>query len=193
MFLDGHLDIQTYELAHVSVSERIFSSEDWADFEDSLEVAHNTHLLIQLWGLGQTCLFAEISQTENIGSTFWWTTNQLWSMDFDEVKVQKELSKELTDTWLESEDSVLSGCSKIDDSVIKSGFHLDDCLFGFFFNLLLLFLLFFLLLLLLFGLSFLCLSLLWLFLFSCFLLSCFLFNFDGLLWLFVFFIVKFVW
>jgi len=70
MFLDGHLDIQTYELAHVSVSERIFSSEDWADFEDSLEVAHNTHLLIQLWGLGQTCLFAEISQTENIGSTF---------------------------------------------------------------------------------------------------------------------------
>ncbi len=51
MLFYGHLDIQTYELAHMSVSERIFSSEYWANFEYSLEISHHTHLFVKLGGL----------------------------------------------------------------------------------------------------------------------------------------------
>jgi hypothetical protein len=51
MFFNSHLDIQSDELTHMSMGERVLSSEDWAYFENSLEVSHNTHLFIKLWGL----------------------------------------------------------------------------------------------------------------------------------------------
>lgn len=52
MLFDCHLDIQTYEFAHMSVSERVLGPKDWTDLENALEISHNTHLFVQLGGLG---------------------------------------------------------------------------------------------------------------------------------------------
>lgn len=70
VFLDGHLDIQAYKLAHVTMGKRVLSSEDGTDLENSLEISHNAHLLVKLRRLGKTGLLAEILETEHIGSTF---------------------------------------------------------------------------------------------------------------------------
>jgi hypothetical protein len=46
MLFNSHLDIQSDEFTHVSMSERVLCSENWTDFKNSLEVSHNTHLFI---------------------------------------------------------------------------------------------------------------------------------------------------
>lgn len=51
MLFNSHLDIQSDKLTHMSMGKRVLSSEDWTDFENSLEVPHNTHLFIKLWRL----------------------------------------------------------------------------------------------------------------------------------------------
>jgi len=60
IILDGHFDIQACELAHVSVSETVLGSEDGTNFEDSVEISHNAHLLIQLRGLGKAGFGVEV-------------------------------------------------------------------------------------------------------------------------------------
>lgn len=69
MLFDGHLQVQPYELAHMPMREGIFSSEDWSDFEDTLEIAHNAHLLVKLRGLGKASFFVEVAEVEDIGTT----------------------------------------------------------------------------------------------------------------------------
>jgi hypothetical protein len=54
----------------MSVSERIFSSENRTDFKNSLEISHNTHLFIKLRRLGKTRIFSEIFKIENITTPF---------------------------------------------------------------------------------------------------------------------------
>lgn len=70
MLLYGHFDIQTDELTHVPVSEGVLSSEDWTDFEDFLEISHDAHLLVQLWGLGKAGFSTKVSKVEDISSSF---------------------------------------------------------------------------------------------------------------------------
>lgn len=69
VLLDGHLQIETDELAHVAMGERVLSSENGADFKDSLEIAHNTHLLVELRRLRETRGLAEVLETEDVGAT----------------------------------------------------------------------------------------------------------------------------
>lgn len=70
-------------------------------------------------------------------------------MDLDEVVVDQELSEDLADSRLQSEDSLLGSGPEVDDSVVESGLHLDDgSLFLFMLALLLLWLFLFGLLLL---------------------------------------------
>jgi hypothetical protein len=70
MFFDSHLDIQPYELAHMPMSKGILSSEDRSDLVNSLEVTHNTHLLVKLRGLSQACFSIEVTKSEDIRTTF---------------------------------------------------------------------------------------------------------------------------
>lgn len=70
VLLDGHLQIETDELAHVSVGERVFSPEDGADLEDPLEVTHNTHLLVELRRLRQAGRLAEVLEVEYVRASF---------------------------------------------------------------------------------------------------------------------------
>jgi hypothetical protein len=52
VLLDGQLHVQPYELAHMTVSEGVLSTEHWANLEHALEVSHHAHLLIELGRLG---------------------------------------------------------------------------------------------------------------------------------------------
>lgn len=157
MLLNSHLDIQPNELTHMSVSERILSSENWTNFEYTLEITHNTHLLIKLRRLSKACFFTEILKTEDIGATLRTTSYQFRGMDFDEVIISQEFSEDLAYSRWNSENSLLSCCSEIDDSVVKSSFHFNDCLLWLFFSLfvLLFFMFFFFMFLLLVLLLFL--------------------------------------
>ena len=126
VLLDRHFEIQSDELAHVSVGERVLSSEDWADFKDSLEVTHNTHLLVKLGRLGQTSLPVEILELEDVGASFRAPSDHLGSMDFYKVVLEQELPEKLTDGGGNPEDGLFGLGAKIDDSVVQSGLHLDD-------------------------------------------------------------------
>ena len=70
VLFDSHFDIQSNKFTHVSVSKGIFSPENRTNLENFLEVTHNTHLLVKLWRLGETCLLTEIWETEDVSTTF---------------------------------------------------------------------------------------------------------------------------
>ena len=53
MLVESHLDIETHKFTQVTVSEGIFSSEDWSYLEDTLKVRTYAHLLVQLRGLSE--------------------------------------------------------------------------------------------------------------------------------------------
>lgn len=48
VLLDGHFQIETNKLAHMTMGEGVFGSEHWGNLKDSLEVSHHTHLLVEL-------------------------------------------------------------------------------------------------------------------------------------------------
>lgn len=126
MLLNGHLDIQSDEFTHVSMSEWVLGSENWTNFEYTLEISHNTHLFIKLRRLSKASFSVEITETEDVWSSLWSTSNQLRSMDFDKVLFKAELSEKLTDTWRQFKDGLFGSCSKIDDSIVKTGFHFNN-------------------------------------------------------------------
>lgn len=126
VLVDGHFNIQSGELTHVSVSEGLLGSEDGADLEDSVEVGHDTHLLVELRRLGEASLLVEVLELEDVGSSLRSTSDELGGMDLDESVLEKELSEELADSRGDSEDGLVGGCSEIDDSVVESGLESND-------------------------------------------------------------------
>ena len=68
-FLKRHLQIQTGELTHVSVSKGILTTEHGPDFKHALHVAHQSHLLVQLRRLLEVLvgkvIFLEVGHLEN--------------------------------------------------------------------------------------------------------------------------------
>ena len=151
MLFDCHLDIQSDEFTHVAMGEWVLCSENWTDFKYTLEVTHNTHLLIELGRLCETGFSVEIVETEDIWSSFWSTSDQLWSVDFYKIIIETVFSEELADSWGQFKDGLLSSGSEIDYSIVETSFHFNDRgnirllyflfnLFYFFFFFLLLFL-----------------------------------------------------
>lgn len=53
---EAHLKIEAHELSHVTVSVGVLGTEDRSNLEHSLEVRANSHLLVELRGLGKVCL-----------------------------------------------------------------------------------------------------------------------------------------
>lgn len=95
MLLDGHLQVQAYELAHMPMREGILSPEDRAHLEHPLEVSHHAHLLVQLRGLGEAGLSVEIAEVEHVGATLRRATDEFGGVDFDEVVVDAEFAEEV--------------------------------------------------------------------------------------------------
>jgi hypothetical protein len=48
------------------MGEGVLCSENWSDLEDSLEVAHHAHLLVELRGLGEAGLAVEVAKVEHV-------------------------------------------------------------------------------------------------------------------------------
>jgi hypothetical protein len=126
MLFNGHLDIQSDEFTHMSMSEWIFSSEDWTNFKYTLEISHNTHLFIKLRRLGKASFSVEVTETKNVWSSLWSTSDQLRSVDFDKILFKTELSEKLTYSWRQFKDGLFSCSSEIDNSIVKTSFHFNN-------------------------------------------------------------------
>jgi len=113
-----HLDIQAYELTHVPVGEGVLGSKNRPDLKDSLEISHDAHLFVKLGGLGKTSFFIEITESEYVGSSFGWPSDQLGSMNFDEVIIDDKLSEYMANWRGQFENSLFSCGSQINDSVV---------------------------------------------------------------------------
>ena len=66
VLLDGHFEIEAYEFAHVAMGEGVLGPEDGANFEYSLEVGHDAHLLVELGRLGKAAFPAEVLEVEYV-------------------------------------------------------------------------------------------------------------------------------
>ena len=98
VFLNRHFQVEADELAHVTMSERVFGSENGTDFEDTLEVRHDTHLLVELGRLGQACGLVEIFETENVRSSLRRSSQELRSVNFNKAVLEDELSENFADS-----------------------------------------------------------------------------------------------
>ena len=81
VLLEGHLKIETDKLGEVTVREGLLGTEDGGDFEHTLKVGCNRHLLVQLWRLRKAGILAKVLQTEHVGTTLAGARNQLRRVD----------------------------------------------------------------------------------------------------------------
>ena len=66
VILEFHLHIETGKFAEMPVGVRVLSSKDRSNFEDTLEVGAQCHLLVELGTLGKAGILFEILELENI-------------------------------------------------------------------------------------------------------------------------------
>jgi len=83
--LNFHFQIEAREFTKMAIGVRVFSSEDWADFEHTTQVTAECHLLVQLGALRETCGLAEILKLKDVGAALGRAANQLWGVDFYEI------------------------------------------------------------------------------------------------------------
>ena len=80
------------------MSERVFSSKNRADFEDSWEITHHTHLFVKLGRLSKASFSIKVTEAKDICTSFRATTNELRSMDFDKISFDQKLSEKLANS-----------------------------------------------------------------------------------------------
>ena len=69
VLLDGHLQIESYKLGHMSVGVGVLRTEDGADLVDTLEVGSDGHLLGKLRRLSKECLACDADFRQNSDET----------------------------------------------------------------------------------------------------------------------------
>ena len=79
---EGHLHVEPHELGHVAVGERVLGAEDGAHLEDALEVAHQSHLLVQLRRLREVREAVKVLDLEDVGATLGGGCDELRRVDF---------------------------------------------------------------------------------------------------------------
>lgn len=136
MVLEFHFHIETSEFAQVTVGVGVLSTEDGSDLEHAGETTAKGHLLVELRGLSEATVLLEVLELEHVGTTFGGATDQLGGVDFDEVPGNHEFTVDSANTGLQTENSLIGGNSKIDDSIIEAHVLLDhgellDLLLGF--------------------------------------------------------------
>jgi hypothetical protein len=85
MVLNFHFQIETSELAKMSVCERLFSSENWTNLKNSLQISAKSHLFVELRTLSKTSRLTKVLKFKNIGTTFWRSSNQLRWVNLNKV------------------------------------------------------------------------------------------------------------
>ena len=98
VFLDSHLHVEASELAKMTIGVRVLSSKNWTDFEHSIEVSAQSHLLVELGTLGKASILAEVFHFENIGTALRSTTDQFWGVNLNESVLEHEFPVEGADT-----------------------------------------------------------------------------------------------
>ena len=98
MLFDDHLHIEASKLTKMSICVAILSSENWSYLENSLEVSHKSHLLVELWALSEASILTKVLEGKNVRSSFGSTTDHLWRMDFNKVILKHEFSVKFTNT-----------------------------------------------------------------------------------------------
>ncbi len=126
VLLDGHLEVKPDELSRVPVRERVLGPEDRGDLEHPVEVTHHAHLLVELGGLGQAGRFIEVVELEYVGATLGSASDQLWSVDLDEILGGQEIPEVLADSRLQPEDALLGGSPQVQDAVVQPSLQLDN-------------------------------------------------------------------
>lgn len=87
VLVDTHFQIQADEFGQVAVSVGVLSAEDGSDFEDTLQVTHQGHFLVELGTLSEVARATHVVQLEDRGTTFRSSTDHLGAVDFSEVVV----------------------------------------------------------------------------------------------------------
>lgn len=141
MSVEFHLHIKTSEFSQMSVSVGVFSAEDRSDLKHFFKITAESHLLIQLGTLGEASRSFvlgsfHVCHAEDVGTTFRSSSKHFRRVNFDESLLVKEFSVNLADTRLKSENSLVSGHSQVNDSVVESHILLDtsELLFLFLFG-----------------------------------------------------------
>ena len=124
--INRHFHIESSELTQMTMSSCLFSSEDWPNFKDSLEIRHHAHLLIELGRLSQTSITVEVFKFKHIGSTFRASSNQFRCMNFSEALSCQVVPKQLANTSRQLENSLFALRSQIHNSIIQSSLHLHN-------------------------------------------------------------------
>jgi hypothetical protein len=98
MLFDDHLHIEASKLAKMSICVAMLGSEHWSYLENSLEVSHKSHLLVELWALSEASILTKVLEGENVRSSLRSTSDHLWRMDFNKVILEHELSVKFANT-----------------------------------------------------------------------------------------------
>lgn len=104
----------------MSVCERLFSSKNRTNLKNSLQISAKCHLFVKLRTLSKTSRLTKVLKFEDIGTTFWGSSNQLGWVNLNKVFAQKELSVKLADSGLKSKNRLVSWHSQINNAVVQS-------------------------------------------------------------------------
>lgn len=133
--LEFHFQIQACELTQVSVRVGVLSSENGADLENTLKIAAQGHLLVQLGALGETRILFEVFQAEHVRTSLRGAPDEFGRVDFDKVAGQQEFAVKLAHAGLETENGLVGWNAQIDNAVVQADVLLDNghllAVFGF--------------------------------------------------------------
>ena len=113
-----HLRVHGHVLAHVPGRDARFGAVNRRYLIDPLQ--NSSHdLLVELRGLRQRGVLAEIIGLEDFRSAFGGAREQLGRMDLNEIEVLQVLADGLTDAGLDLENSPFAYVAQADDAVFK--------------------------------------------------------------------------
>ena len=81
----GHFHIDRGELGHMPGGKGRVCPESGANFKHTLEPGCHSHLLVELWRLGQVGFGSKVRHLEKLSTGFGGRTHQFWGMDPDKT------------------------------------------------------------------------------------------------------------
>jgi len=109
----------------VAVREGVLGPENGTDLEDTVQVAHDAHLLIKLRTLRQTAILVKVLQLEHVAAAFRGAFYQLWCVNLRKPVFQEEAPEQLADAALDPEDGLLTRGTQVYDAIVEPRLHLD--------------------------------------------------------------------
>mmetsp|Transcript_4880 Transcript_4880/g.7168 ORF Transcript_4880/g.7168 Transcript_4880/m.7168 type:complete len:351 (-) Transcript_4880:751-1803(-) len=121
--LDLHFKIKPHELGQVAARVAVLSPEHWPDLKDTLHIAHNTHLLVELRRLCKACRLLvaralHILEFKHLCTALTRTRDNFGRVDLAEALLQERCTKIVTNGRADSENGVLRGNTHVDNAVV---------------------------------------------------------------------------